>query len=154
MPQKHKRKHVKCIGKAAFSHKEKAIRSAKKWYIKKGLEMGYYECPKCLDYHLTSKWSNLSHRHKKWLRAHVQQQYTEFLALERRLCGSTKALRSSKLRSKRKKHAKPIQPPRKANMLSHEEQRAALARLKEHRASNVRQTWWQKVLSNIKKTLT
>lgn len=57
----------KCVGKKAFRYRSMAMRSASKWYKEKGIQLGIYECPTCLDFHLTSKYCNLKHKHRKWI---------------------------------------------------------------------------------------
>lgn len=56
----------KCVNKKAYPYIYLAIEVAKERYISHGNELGYYECPTCLDFHLTSKYCNLKHLHKKW----------------------------------------------------------------------------------------
>lgn len=56
----------KCIGKRAYPYSNLAIDTAKKQYVIYDKVLGYYECTKCLDFHLTSKYCNLQHLHKDW----------------------------------------------------------------------------------------
>ena len=56
----------KCIGKVPFSDKRLAIASAEKHYRLHGKKYGVYECPSCLEFHLTSKYCNLTHLHQHW----------------------------------------------------------------------------------------
>jgi hypothetical protein len=56
----------KCVGKKSYAYSHYAIEVARIQYLKHGVELGFYECPTCLDFHLTSKYCNLKHVHKKW----------------------------------------------------------------------------------------
>ena len=56
----------KCVNKKAYRHRSLAISVAAAWYKKDGSMFGVYECPTCLDFHLTSKYCNLEHLHKRW----------------------------------------------------------------------------------------
>lgn len=56
----------RCIGKKAFKYRISAIEHAKRYYLTKGIKLGVYECPTCLDYHTTTKHVNLAHLHKEW----------------------------------------------------------------------------------------
>lgn len=58
----------KCVNKKAYPYTYLAIEVAKQQYINHGAVLGYYECPTCLDFHLTSKYCNLRHLHKEWQR--------------------------------------------------------------------------------------
>ena len=73
----------KCVGKKKFAYKSEAIQKAKNIYFNNGIELGIYECPTCLDFHLTSKYCNIKHRHTKWIKKQVRSQWLEFLRLER-----------------------------------------------------------------------
>ena len=54
----------KCVGKKAYAYKDKAISVGVLMYEKHGTRMAVYECPTCLDFHLTSKWCNLQQYYK------------------------------------------------------------------------------------------
>ena len=56
----------KCVGKRKYPYRNIAIEMAHWKYIHENIILGVYECPTCLDFHLTSKYSNLKHLHKKW----------------------------------------------------------------------------------------
>jgi hypothetical protein len=56
----------KCIGKVPFSYKTDAIHKAKVIYKQHGVTLGVYECPTCLEFHLTTKYCNLKHLYKQW----------------------------------------------------------------------------------------
>jgi len=45
----------KCVGKVAYSHESQCIHKILKLYKTKGQKLRYYECPTCLDFHLTSQ---------------------------------------------------------------------------------------------------
>ena len=45
----------KCVGKVAYSHKSQCITKILRLYETRGQRLRYYECPTCLDFHLTSK---------------------------------------------------------------------------------------------------
>ena len=49
-----KRKN-KCVGKVTYSHKSQCITKILRLYETRGQRLRYYECPTCLDFHLTSK---------------------------------------------------------------------------------------------------
>lgn len=59
----------KCVGKVAFSSWFSAQDVARKHYLSNRRILSIYECPKCLDYHLTSKAKtcNLAHLHDQWV---------------------------------------------------------------------------------------
>jgi hypothetical protein len=75
----------KCVGKVAFKKYTHALNRAKHWYKEGQIEYGIYECPTCLDFHLTSKYCNLQEYHLSWDRSLVKEQYDEFLRLERQI---------------------------------------------------------------------
>jgi len=56
----------KCVGKRKYPYKDTAIEMAHWKYINQGVILGVYECPTCLDFHLTSKYCNLRHLHITW----------------------------------------------------------------------------------------
>jgi hypothetical protein len=45
----------KCVGKSKYKYLHKALKTAEKHYRKNKVVLGIYECPICLDFHLTSK---------------------------------------------------------------------------------------------------
>jgi len=45
----------KCVGKVAYSQKSQCIYRILKFYETKKVKLRYYECPTCLDFHLSSK---------------------------------------------------------------------------------------------------
>lgn len=45
----------RCTGKKKYAFKHKAINSIKKHYLKNGVKLRMYECPVCLDFHLTKR---------------------------------------------------------------------------------------------------
>lgn len=49
------------MGKRKYAYRDKAELVAIKMYNLYGTKMAVYECPSCLDFHLTSKWTNLQH---------------------------------------------------------------------------------------------
>lgn len=64
----------KCVGKKTYATRSKALAVARKWYLSKGkIEMGIYECPTCLDFHLTTKYCNTRKYHKRWLHPKVRK---------------------------------------------------------------------------------
>jgi hypothetical protein len=56
----------KCVGKRKYAHYSTACQMAKWKLLNEHIELGVYECPTCLDFHLTSKYCNLKHLHKRW----------------------------------------------------------------------------------------
>lgn len=58
----------KCVGKKKFSYWDDAERQVIKNYIYGLKSYGIYECPTCLDFHLTSKYDNRSPELKKYCR--------------------------------------------------------------------------------------
>ncbi len=120
----------KCLIKKAYAWKHAALDAAAKAYKERGVELGIYECPVCLDFHLTSKYCNTKHYHKKWLKTHIKAQYKEFLALEAKMV------------------PQPPKPPklsryavkRKAVTLPYAKQREIFATL-----PKPQKTWWQKI---------
>ena len=56
----------KCVNKKSYSHRNVALNVAATWFKKDGSKLGIYECPTCLDFHLTSKYCNLEHYHAQW----------------------------------------------------------------------------------------
>jgi len=56
----------KCVNKKAYAYKGQAINAAKNRYLSNGVHLGMYECPTCLDFHLTSQYCNLKHLHEGW----------------------------------------------------------------------------------------
>ena len=73
----------KCVNKVAFRRYDYALTRAKHWYKKANIEYGIYECPTCLDFHITSKYCNLQEHHLRWNRSLIKDWYEEFLQLER-----------------------------------------------------------------------
>jgi len=57
----------KRANKKAYSHYSKAVEIAGIRFRDCGIELGIYECPTCLDYHLTSQYCNTQHLHRKWI---------------------------------------------------------------------------------------
>lgn len=58
----------KCVGKKTFQYFDDAERQVIKNYIYGLKSYGIYECPTCLDFHLTSKYDNRSDELKKFCR--------------------------------------------------------------------------------------
>ena len=56
----------KCVNKKSYRHRNVALNVAATWFKKDGSKLGIYECPTCLDFHLTSKYCNLEHYHAQW----------------------------------------------------------------------------------------
>ena len=57
----------KCTGKRKYPFRDTAIDMARWKFVNHGIELGVYECPTCLDFHLTSKYCNLKSNHREWL---------------------------------------------------------------------------------------
>ena len=58
----------KCVGKKTFQYFDDAERQVIKNYIYRLKSYGIYECPTCLDFHLTSKYDNRSDELKRFCR--------------------------------------------------------------------------------------
>ena len=58
----------KCVNKRAYSYQLIALEVAKKMYLQTGTKTAIYECPSCLDFHITSKVCNTHHLHDTWKR--------------------------------------------------------------------------------------
>jgi len=88
----------KCVNKKAYGHRSLAISVAASWYKKDGSMFGVYECPTCLDFHLTSKYCNLIHLHKRWTVALSKELRTEEIRFDNKFFTSpdTKAKRKAK----------------------------------------------------------
>jgi hypothetical protein len=56
----------KCAGKRKYAYKNLAVDVARWKYVNQGIVLGVYECPTCLDFHLTSKYCNLKNKHERW----------------------------------------------------------------------------------------
>ena len=59
----------KCVGKRKYAHYSTACQTARHKFLNEHIALGVYECPTCLDFHLTSKYCNLTHLHKRWLKS-------------------------------------------------------------------------------------
>jgi hypothetical protein len=55
----------KCVGKQTFSHRREAEAKIIHNFATGRKAFGIYECPTCLDFHLTSKYDNRSDKLKK-----------------------------------------------------------------------------------------
>lgn len=49
----------RCLNKVAYAYKDDALKFAAQVYKTRRIAMSVYECPSCLDFHLTSKYVNL-----------------------------------------------------------------------------------------------
>lgn len=55
----------KCVGKKAYAYRTHADDIVVRHYIKGNFVCGVYECPKCLEFHLTSRYDNRTTK-MKW----------------------------------------------------------------------------------------
>jgi hypothetical protein len=62
------KRHSKCVNKKPFVYRDEALTVAKKMFLNQGIKSAIYECPACLDFHLTTKWCNTRSYHQRWLR--------------------------------------------------------------------------------------
>ncbi len=119
-----KRKN-KCAGKRAYAFKDQAIRVAKRIYQKQHTVCAVYECPQCLDFHLTTKWTNMQHLHRKWDIEWMESTYREFLRLD----GSVVVEKPKKIKVKKERvrDESSAEKKKKANTLPLAEQKRIFA---------------------------
>lgn len=100
----------KCVGKVPFKTWNRAEKTAKKYFLAENKHLSVYECPNCLDFHLTSKMEpcNLAHLHNAWARKDIASKWAEFCYL---MPGKKKAKR---LRYKRNKAQRQREQSQKA----------------------------------------
>ena len=92
----------RCIGKRAYGHWDSALKVSKRMFLQKGTCTAIYECPVCLDFHLTSKWCNTKGYHLEWSKKLVKKKYNQFLFLEEQeMSKNQKLLRSQRRKMKR-----------------------------------------------------
>ncbi len=62
------KRYGKCVGKVPHSSKATALRYIKNRYLQSGIKLRFYECPGCLDYHITSKppFGPMEPYYKRW----------------------------------------------------------------------------------------
>ena len=87
----------KCVGKRSFAYKSYALKVASNQYKYYGTKVGVYECPTCLDFHLTTKYCNTQKYHRRWLVALAKEMECEY----------------NKLFGKKKRKRKKAQPKQK-----------------------------------------
>lgn len=74
-----KRKN-KCANKKAYNLVSTIKKQIEKTYLNHGVMLRYYECPTCLDFHLTSK--NIDPEYfKKWDREIIRKEWSHFETL-------------------------------------------------------------------------
>lgn len=72
----------KCVEKKAYAHKSKAFKVAKRMFLKRGCNVvGVYECPTCLDFHITTKYCNIPTKLRKWAKEDVAKKDRQFTAI-------------------------------------------------------------------------
>ncbi len=104
----------KCVSKRSYTHRSAALAMACWMYREQGLRTAVYECPTCLDFHLTTKWCNTSRYHKRWKKNKTKL----------RSSGEWKKLPIMQPAAvKKKKYLKPVTLPRN-------QQQAAFSQLK------------------------
>lgn len=149
----------KCVGKKSYKYKHVAINAAAQRYKHHGQELGVYECPTCLDFHLTSKYCNLSHRHNDWLKKHIAIQYEEFLLLEKQNDPARASLRA---RRRRKRRARKQRERANARLQTSTERntdtlsQSAMATCFQSFTPTVHKSaprhWWSRIMSEWKNT--
>ena len=96
-----KRKN-KCANKKAYSTKGAAESAIEKSYSNYNVRLRYYECPTCLDFHLTK--ANVDPNYfKKWDRVTVKKQWAQFENLFNRMWGEIYGLSKSAKHNKKKR---------------------------------------------------
>ena len=69
----------KCTGKRAFNTTVKALKAAKTIYNSKRVKLRYYECPSCLDFHLTkSHTDRMGDIFYKWDKEYIEKLNASF----------------------------------------------------------------------------
>lgn len=56
----------KCANKRAYSTRGAALAVAERMYFQGNKRLALYECPTCLDFHLTTKYCNLQSKISVW----------------------------------------------------------------------------------------
>lgn len=139
----------KCVNKKAYRYKFVAINTASKFFKRDGIEFGVYECPTCLDFHLTSKYCNLKEFHLRWLRSHINKQYLEFLELEKKLCPDSekKRIATRRKRANRRRNKQLREQPKNPNIISDEQQKEIFKNFQPK--IYTQPSWWRRVLNMV-----
>lgn len=127
----------KCVGKKRFNNKGLALAVCKKHWLKRGRKFAIYECPVCLDFHLTSKWCNTDYYITRWTKQEVRKQWIEFQKLEG-------TYQESKRKVKRKKKKK-VKTTLKG-MLSQSELNRVFQDFQPHVYNSPKQSWWSRII--------
>lgn len=99
-----KRKN-KCANKKAYNLVSKIKKQIKKTYFNNGVMLRYYECPTCLDFHLTSK--NVDPEYfKEWGRDIIKKEWSQFEILFNTMWGELYGLSKTARKNRRKKENK------------------------------------------------
>ena len=140
----------KCANKRKYPYKSLTIDMAHWKYINENIHLGVYECPTCLDFHLTSKYCNLKHLHKDWEKVRntwtgSREEIKKKRELQRRRLKKKLAVKTQpnpeSNTSKRKAYKKVVLP------LS--EQRRILAKL-DNKKLSTRKSFWSRLRGIIK----
>ena len=131
----------KCISKRTFAYRDDALKFAKRQYKLYGRVMAVYECPTCLDFHLTSKYCAKKLK-KKWDKEIVGEQYSEFCLLFRKAEGKPR-------RNKVQKDKEPKKKPTLKGILPLSEQKKIYATLNK----TVQKKWYKRLLDKLTSVL-
>lgn len=117
----------KCVGKKTFAFKSAALQTAAYQYQTYGKELGVYECPTCLDFHLTSKYCNTSQYHKQWIKLLAKTLQREEEKFDRKYFGIT----VTKKRRKKRGSVQNIQKQVSKSVIERKQNTLPLAKQKE-----------------------
>lgn len=148
----------KCVNKKAYAYKSHALQIARKQYLEYGIKSSVYECPTCLDFHLTTKPQGKYNTEKyfnKWDKEWMRERYNEFLFLEKKMellyspSPQTLKNRAKRKRYKANKKLREAQPTqRQLNTLPLDEQRKILSELDKKRNPQPK-SFWSRLLDII-----
>ena len=107
----------KCIGKQVFSNKESALQVCYKRFVATNQVLGVYECPTCLDFHLTSKYCNIEEHYTNWRQEIKEAQEEKDLILKKATDPARDQLRRrrARLRANRKRNKRERERERPTN---------------------------------------
>lgn len=135
-----KKRAGKCVGKKTFYYFDDAERQVIKNYVYNLKSYGIYECPTCLDFHITSKYDNRSDELKKFCHKARSLSYV----LQDRARAVEKAQKKWKRPVVMVEKKKPTPPKVKQPKIYSGSVAEKLARYKP-----VKKSWWQKLLACI-----
>lgn len=106
----------KCVGKRAFYTTRQALNIARAIYNKKRVKLRYYECPTCLDFHLTkSHTDRMGDIYNQWDREYIYKLNASFEILFY-LATRANASKPQKKKAKNKVNKLNISTPEKEEM--------------------------------------